>query len=258
VPHLALGEFDRLYENYSNVNQRTIFSVNPFIKKKRGGREFIGINHFNVLWQFLKGKRTFGESKNLRRLIKRTFTRDDFKSLQESPKKIAVAVSNLSLNRTEMKDLDKYTYDEFCDWIWISCNYVPFMSLVVKNECEYADGGLSCSIPIKEAIDMGATEVDAIILETEKDITKRTPGKNPFSLMMSLYDYVLDQMEYNDVLLGKLAAENKHVKLNLFYTPTKLTDNSLIFNKKQMKQWWHDGFNHAKTKCQKAAMNKLK
>jgi len=258
VPHLALGEFDRLYENYSNVNQRTIFSVNPFIKKKRGEREFIGINHFNVLWQFLKGKRTFGESKNLRRLIKRTFTRDDFKSLQESPKKIAVAVSNLSLNRTEMKDLDNYTYDEFCDWIWISCNYVPFMSLVVKNECEYADGGLSCSIPIKEAIDMGATEVDAIILETEKDITKRTPGKNPFSLMMSLYDYVLDQMEYNDVLLGKLAAENKHVKLNLFYTPTKLTDNSLIFNKKQMKQWWHDGFNHAKAKCQKAAMNKLK
>jgi predicted patatin/cPLA2 family phospholipase len=258
VPHLALGEFDRLYENYSNVNQRTIFSVNPFIKKKRGDREFIGINHFNVLWQFLKGKRTFGESKNLRRLIKRTFTREDFKSLQESPKKIAVAVSNLSLNRTEMKDLDKYTYDEFCDWIWISCNYVPFMSLVVKNECEYADGGLSCSIPIKEAIDMGATEVDAIILETEKDITKRTPGKNPFSLMMSLYDYVLDQMEYNDVLLGKLAAENKHVKLNLFYTPTKLTDNSLIFNKKQMKQWWHDGFKHAKTKCQKAAMNELK
>jgi len=258
APHLALKEFDRLYENYANVNQRTIFSVNPFIKKKRGNREFIGINHFNVLWQFLKGKRTFGESKNLRKLIKRTFTRADFNLLRQSPKKVAVAVSNLSLNQTEMKDLSNYTYDEFCDWVWISCNYVPFMSLVVKNECEYADGGLSCSIPIKEAINMGATEIDAIILETEKDVTKRTPGKNPFSLMMSLYDYVLDQMEHNDVLIGKLAAENKHVKLNLFYTPTKLTDNSLIFNKVQMKQWWHDGFSYAKEKCQKAAMNKLK
>lgn len=75
---------------------------------------------------------------------------------------------------------------------------------------------------------------------------------------MSLYDYVLDQMEYNDVLLGKLAAENKHVKLNLYYTPTKLTDNSLIFNKTQMKQWWQDGFDYAKEKLQKAEMNKLK
>jgi hypothetical protein len=31
--------------------------------------------------------------------------------------------------------------NDFCDWIWASCNYTPFMSLLSKNGCQYADGG---------------------------------------------------------------------------------------------------------------------
>jgi len=44
------------------------------------------------------------------------------------------------------------------------------MSLLEKNGQQYADGGFGCLIPIREAIERGATEIDAIILETEVTI----------------------------------------------------------------------------------------
>ena len=50
---------------------------------------------------------------------------------------IVVTVSNISVNQVEYKSLNEFSYEEFVDWIWISCNYTPFMSLVKKNGCEF-------------------------------------------------------------------------------------------------------------------------
>ena len=140
------------------------------------------------------------------------------------------------------------SYEDFCDWIWISCNYIPFMSLATKDGYEYADGGLGCVVPIREAIKRGAKEVDAIILEAENLEHNKVLGKNPFSLMINLFGFLLDQVEYHDIVEGKLAALNKKVKLHTYYTPTKLTENSLVFNKKLMAEWWQQGFEHAREK----------
>jgi len=132
------------------------------------------------------------------------------------------------------------------------------MSLAKKNGFEYADGGLGCVVPIREAIKRGATEVDAIILEAENMEYNKVLGKNPFSLMLNLYSFVLDQVEYHDVIEGKLAALNKNVKLNIYYTPTKLTENSLVFNKKLMTEWWKQGYDYAATKVKEDKENAKK
>ncbi|MFI2742275.1 patatin family protein [Zhouia sp. PK063] len=248
IPHLANGQIDKLYEIYTNVNQRKIFSNNPFIVKKKHGREYVTINYMNVVWQLLKRKRTFGESKSLRRNIRRDFLKEEFEILKNSGKEIVVTVSNLSKNRVEYKSIKDFGYEDFCDWIWISCNYIPFMSLAKKDGYEYADGGLGCVVPIREAIKRGATEVDAIILEDENMEYNKVLGKNPFSLMVSLYSFVLDQIETHDIVEGKLAAMNKNVKLNTYFTPTQLTENSLVFNKKLMREWWKLGFEYAEKK----------
>ena len=260
IPHLAAGNIEKVYELYTNVNQRKIFSLNPFIVKKKEGREYVTINYFNMFWQFLKKKRTFGESKNLLRHIRRNFSEENFTNLKNKVGDVIVTVSNLSKNRVEYKSIHDFSYDDFCDWIWISCNYIPFMSLAKKNGFEYADGGLGCVVPIREAIKRGATEVDAIILEAENMEYNKVLGKNPFSLMMNLYSFVLDQVEYHDVIEGKLAALNKNVKLNIYYTPTKLTENSLVFNKKLMKEWWKQGYDYAATRVKenKEAAKKTK
>ena len=74
--------------------------------------------------------------------------------------------------------------------------------------------------------------------------------------MMTVSGFMLDHVERHNVSIGKLEAKHKNVKLNLYYTPTVLTTNSLVFNKKLMRKWWTYGFNHAKS--ENLEMNKLK
>ena len=258
IPHLATGNLSKLFDIYTNVKQRDIFSVNPFVQRKKGDREFVSINFVNSLWQFIKMKRTFGESKALRKNIKKNFTREEYAYVKAHCEDVVVTVSNLSKNNVEYKSIKDFEYEEFCDWIWISCNYIPFMSLATVNGFEYADGGLGCVIPIREAIRRGATEIDAIVLESEHMDRQKILGKNPFSLMISLFSHLLDQVERNDIAIGKLAAKHNNVDLNLYYTPTSLTENSLIFSKRLMVKWWQQGFDHAKAKHEAPPSNELK
>jgi predicted patatin/cPLA2 family phospholipase len=258
VPHLALNKLDKLYDIFTNVRQRDVFSVSPFVQRKKGNREFVSIDFINSIWQFIKMKRTFGESKALKRHIKRNFTEDEYELIKATKEDVVVTVTNLSKNCVEYKSINEFSYDEFCNWIWISCNYIPFMSIAKVDGYEYADGGLSCIVPIRKAIERGATEVDVIILESENLDQQKILGKNPFSLMMSLFGHLMGQVEKHDIAIGKLAAKNKNVKLNLYYTPTSLTENSLIFSKKLMVKWWKDGYKHAETLHQNFLSNKLK
>lgn len=257
IPHLAVNDIGKLYDIFTNVKQRDVFSISPFVQHKKDGREFVSINYFNSLIQFVKRKRTFGESGALRRNIKKNFTEHEFNKVRKSGIDVVVTVANLSKSSVEYKSIREFKYEEFCDWIWISCNYIPFMSLAVKNGFEYADGGLGCVVPIREAIQRGATEIDAIILESENMEDHKVLGKNPFSLMVNLFSYLLEQVEKSDVTIGQLAAINKNVKLNLYYTPTKLTENSLIFSKKLMTNWWEQGYEYAQNKYESAVSNEV-
>lgn len=250
ISHLAMGNIDKIRGIYTNVNMDKIFDINPFIIKNKGGVEIVTINHFSVIWQFIKGKRTFGESKNLLKLIKSNLPISDFNKLKESQIDVVVTVTNISKNEAEYKSIKDCTYEEFCEWTWISGNYIPFMSLVTKNGDEYGDGGFSSLVPIQEAINRGATEIDVIILETESSTTKTIFGRNPFSLLIDLFRITLDQVEKHNIAIGKLIANNNKVSLNLYYTPTKLTNNALIFNKRKMKKWWELGYKHAQNKSE--------
>ena len=251
VSHLAAEKIDELKTLYTNVNQRTIFSNNPFLIKKVHGEKVISINHLNTLWNFINGRKTFGESKNLRKLIRKHVTEEMFFNIIKNDSEVVVTVSNLSTNTIEYKTLRNCTYNDFCDWIWASCNYIPFMSLLEKNGCQYADGGFGCLVPIREAIQRGAKEVDAIILETEVTQINRLKSKNPFSLLFDAFDFMLEHVERHNITIGKLTAKQHDVNLNLYYTPTVLTTNSLIFDKKLMTKWWQSGYEYAKMKDEK-------
>lgn len=248
ISHLALQNIQKIKDVYTSVNQDSIFSNCPFVIQNKHGVANIGINHWNVLKNFYRGSRTFGESFNLLELIKNTLTPEEFEILKSGPKDIVVTVSNLSLNTVEYKSIKDFGYEDFCEWIWISCNYTPFMSLVRKEGCEYADGGLGSMVPIEEALMMGATEVDAIILHTEMTHFNRMPSKNAFSLLTSMFAFMLDRIERQNIRIGKFVANNNNAIINFYYTPTVLTTNSLIFDKEKMTSWWEKGYDFAKTK----------
>ena len=245
VSHLALGKLEDLKKLYTNVNQKTIFSNNPFKIKNIDGEKVISIRHLNTLWNFLNGRKTFGESKNLRTLIKKNITKNMYHEIREKNKNVVVTVSNLTTNQIEYKTIDECTYDDYCDWIWASCNYVPFMTLVVKDDCEYADGGLGCIIPIEEAIRRGATHVDAILLDTQFQQTNRLRSRNVFDALGSVFGFISDRIEIQNMHIGNLIAEDYNASLRVFYTPKIITTNSLVFNKTKMENWWQMGWEHA-------------
>jgi len=137
IPHLSIGEIDRIKEAYTNVVQNDVLNISPFIiKKDKEGKLKSKINHFNVLKMFLKRKKTFGETKNLRKTIGRILNPEDYNKIKSSGKKVIVTASNLTRNAVEYRYLEDNSYEDFCDWMWISSCFVPFMSLVEKNGCE--------------------------------------------------------------------------------------------------------------------------
>jgi hypothetical protein len=59
----------------------------------------------NVLLNLIRGSKTFGESYNLRNLIRKSITVEEFEELKSGNKEIIITVSNLSKNAVEYKSL---------------------------------------------------------------------------------------------------------------------------------------------------------
>tara|TARA_B100001059_G_scaffold236608_1_gene288223 strand:+ start:6437 stop:7324 length:888 start_codon:yes stop_codon:yes gene_type:complete len=245
VSHLALGKITKLKETFTNVNQKTIFNNSPFFIRNKNNIDSVSMNHFNILKNFILGRKTFGESKNLRKNLNKLVTKSEFDELKKLQKKIYFTVSNLSTNKVEFPDLYGNNYDDYLDWIWISCNFVPFMSLVKKNNYEYADGGFGSVIAIEHAINNGAKHVDAIILQTKTQQVNRLPSRNPFDLLSSVFDFMTDRIMKENIKLGELSARMNDATVRYFFIPKILTTNSLIFNKIKMSKWWDEGYNYA-------------
>lgn len=241
IPHIAQGKIDEIKELYTSTTANDIFDINPFQLKKG----LIQINHLNVIRMFAKGEKTFGSSKNLLNTIRRNLSREDYENIKKSGKQLHVSVANLTSLQMEYKSSLKEDYDNFTEWMWASANEVPFMSLLVKNGYEYADGGFGSQIPINEALRLGATEVDVIILRPEGAPEHKKPLKNPFQTFFRIMDFMHNQIVYDDLRVGIMEAVRKQVQINYYYLPDKLTENSLIFDATQMKKWWQEGYEFA-------------
>lgn len=243
-PFLAIDQIDKIKNIYINTSQSDIFSNCPFkIGLNKHGKKTISIHHANVLRNFLNRSKTFGESYQLLDLIYKSFRKEDFELLQASNKEVICTVSNLSLHKIEYKSSKDFNYEEFCNWIWISCNFVPFMTLANINGNDYADGSLGVSVAIEEAIRRGAKTIDAIILEVENKNIHLKPMKNAFSLLSNMYSFTKDILENQNIQVAKDFAKKKNIEINFHYTPTRLTNNPLIFNKEEMTAWWELGKN---------------
>lgn len=247
VPNLAKGNIEHIKKAYTEVQQNDVFNLCPFIfEKDKDGNLKSRINHFNILKQFLRRKKTFGETKNLRKTIGRILTREDFNTIKGSDKKIVVSVSNLTRNRMEYKYLSDCSYDDFCDWMWISSCFVPFMSLVEKDGFEYADGGFGNYVPIEEAIAAGATEVDVIVLQPRHKTVEKKRTNNAFEVLLNSLGFMLNQIVYDDIRIGHLQSiYNDDIHVRFFFTPRVLTDYSFYFDPVQMKGWWDEGYKYA-------------
>ncbi|AMC11388.1 hypothetical protein Lupro_08995 [Lutibacter profundi] len=246
ISHLAINKIDELKTIFSNLSNKDVFNIYPFkVREKEDGKFDIKINHFNTLISFLKGYNTFGQSKNLRKFIQKVISKDDFKKLKQL-NNVTFTVSNLTQQKVEYKKADQCEYEDFCDWMWASANFVPFMSLLKKDNCQYADGGFGSHVPVLHAIENGATEIDVIILDSEEEsIVDEEMYTNSFQSLMGVFKFISNQSALKDILIGKLKGKQSKIDVKLWILPEKLTENPLFFNPVQMKKWWEKGYNFA-------------
>lgn len=247
IPHLASGTLDHIKTAYTSVRQQDVFNVCPFkISTDSEGNLTSKINHLNILKQFIKRRKTFGETQNLRKTIAKTLKPELFNQVKGSDKKVIVSVSNLTHNKVEYKYMKDCSYDDFCDWMWISTCFVPFMSLVEKNGCEYADGGFGNYVPIEEAIAAGATEIDVIVLQPKHRVVENHKTRNAFDVMLHSLGFMLNQIVYDDIRIGHLQSiYNDDIHVRFFFTPRILTEYSFHFDPAQMRGWWQEGYKYA-------------
>jgi len=190
APFIISKNFEKAKESYTGVTQRSIFNVNPF-KKKKGKED--QIKFLPAIWRILIGKKTIGESKNLRKLIRRDIPIDVYEQMLEY--EFIVTVVNFSTAKTRYfsnQDYDTRVYDctdlvrkelkeckskkdsvykEMTNWIWASGNQPLFMSLLktkadtaervtksgkrkpVTDKHYWVDGGIRENIAILEGIE---------------------------------------------------------------------------------------------------------
>ncbi len=248
VPHLSIGKIDKIKKMYTEVTQDDIYTVNPFkLKKAADGTLKASINHRSTVKMFMNKKKTFGSTTALRNTIANTLSKKDFRQVQTSGKKVIVTVSNITRTTVEYRYAIDCLYQDFLDWMWASSSFIPFMSLVQKNGYEYADGGFGNYIPIEEAINIGATEIDCIVLNPKRRSNKEVHTHNAFDLLIKSFLFMQKQIAYSDVLIGHLESiYNDDVKVNFIFPPRELTSHSFYFDPKEMKAWWQEGIEHAR------------
>lgn len=245
IPLLALGEVDRIKKIYTGIKQGDIFDVNPIGFSKMEETYRIKVSYLVLISRIIMEKRTFGESRNLRKLIQKALTKELYKQLQNSGKEVVVAVSNLCCEKLEYKSSNECDYEDFCDWLWASANMIPFMSLLKKNGCFYADGGLGVGVPVHEAVKRGAKDIDAIVLQLKDAPASPKKIRNIIELSSAAVHFLTHQLTRNNLLIADFDMKSK-VAIKEWFLPRTLTDNELVFNAKEMKAWWQEGLVHAR------------
>lgn len=238
APLIASKEFDALEAAYTSVNSDSIYSVKPF---KKNGK----LRMLNLIWRLITGKTSIGDSSRLKCLIDKFVTENTYNIIKKEGKIVASCVVNLTLDEVEYYSSDQETLKDYKDWMEASASAPVIMNLISKNGNQYTDGGIIDSVPIEYAIQKGCTEIDVIIHKQQPSDVKKTNSKikNLFNMAEKLFVVLLNNVWKDDVKFSAVVDElSEDVKINYYYMPYRLTNNSLNFNKKEMKRWFKLGY----------------
>lgn len=253
-PMVALKEWDKLQEAYTSVTQDDIFDkkwYRPSPFKKNGSPRISAI-----LYALVFCKESIATSKNLRKTIDKFLSKETFENLNFKNKEIIVAAQNLMeepsiLHYFSNKDWDA---DDFKDWMWASAN-APFFTSLIKKQWsdplqpqqsftgQWTDGGITELVALDEVFLRGSQEIDVII---HRDLKNKKYETKPITNVVENVIKNVEAMRHDiafEYFDEKIRFFNsKGVRVNVWWLPRKLSDNSLIFDKKQMKLWWEEGF----------------
>jgi NTE family protein len=267
-PLVILNEWETLQEAYTSVTQGDIFDkkwYRPAAFKSNGK-----VNILGIFYSIIFSKKSFGTTKNLRKLIDKFITEEMFEEINKQDKKLIVGCQNLrqvpsKIHYFNSKDC---TYEDFKDWMWASANAPFFMTLMDKEWTDelgntymgqWTDGGVSELIALDEVFKEGCKEIDVIIHRAQpKDQYETEKIKNSIQNVTTVIDAMRYDIEFEYLTDKARHFANQGCKVTLYYLPYKLTNNSLIFDKKVMTDWWNLGFENSEDPTKKLVFEPTK
>ena len=284
APFITLNAYDQLKEGYTNVRDKDIFNVRPF---KTRGKKRGQLRPINAFLRILLARKSLGETKRLRKTIKRFFTDSLYQEIRKSPDSLEFipTVVNVNQSKTEFKSSKNYDYENIVNWMWASSNQPVFMSLykerVNGKKQYYVDGGLKDFIPINKAIEIARKEnIDSIdVIVHSKDYPTEDPLKKVgiLKLIVRTLSIFSNDVKENDLYSAKLLdrfgkkiqeasgrnkpSKNTGIVLTIYFMPDIDHDqisNSLLFDKEQMLQLWKRGYDFVDSPYQEAHTLRLR
>ncbi len=123
----------------------------------------------------------------------------DIETLRQSP--IQLKVGAVNINSGEMKYVSPET-EHFLDYLRASSSLpfiMPAIQIGGKHKEAYMDGGLREVVPLRKAIEDGATEIYCIATHTQSGHLENFNYRNFLSLIERIKDITVNQFENNDL-----------------------------------------------------------
>lgn len=241
--------------------------VGSFISMYKHGEEALASSDLYDLWKTITPKRIYKKwplgylqvpfmksvynSRPLHELVRGML---DPEKLRTSGKELRVGAVSLQSGKYTLFSQDD---PDIVDAVLASSSF-PAMLLPVKMKGQWwTDGGIINTAPFKAAFDLGATEIDAILLSPRHDKDNKVEGKvttlkvAKFSVF-EMTEEVLNNDLDRALLINKLVAsgedtERRYVKMRVLRPKEALIDNSLDFRPEGIRRMIQKGYEDAQT-----------
>jgi len=255
APLTALREWEVLKHAYTNVDNSKIFDKcwykGKVINKKGRFRKF------PIIMTLLLGDKSISTSNSLRKTIMSSFSKTKFNRLRTRQQEILVGTQNLAQIPSKIhyfSSIDE-TYEDFIDWMWCSANY-PFITSLIKKSWrdeegkfhigQWSDGGISELVGMDMLVKRGYKDIDIILHRTK--VRDKFEGERIHNLIEN-FNASLSAMRYDvefEHFYDSIEKYNrKGIKVTVYWLPRKLSENPMVFNKKEMAEWWEEGYETA-------------
>lgn len=254
-PFVALKEWELLKIIYTSINNYDVFDnywYKPFPMTKKGR-----IRKYPIIISLLLGHKTITTSNVLRKTIDKHFSEHYFNELKKLNKEVVVGTQNYAQQPSKIHYFSNFNvnYEDFKDWMWCSANF-PFFTTLLKKSWrdkrgnfhvgEWSDGGLTDLVGLQQIDGREYKEVDIILHRVkQKDQLEGHLIKNLVDNVNTGLNAMRHDIEF-ECLSKRIRELNlMGVKVNIYWLPRKLNNNSMYFNEKEMAYWWEEGYETA-------------
>lgn len=221
APMVAIGDIETLEKIYTSVRTKDI------VRKR-----------WLITWPWVSAMYS---DKPLRKIVERSLTEERWKAILESDTYVAVCTVSLNTGKICYWEAAKMTRETFVEALMASSNQPGIMPAIKLGEEWHVDGGLKEQAPIREALRLGATEIDAIVLNPEgSQRSDDRYGDRMLPCFLRSLQMFVDESLDNDVRV-----HTGNTKLRVIRPDTVLNSDGLHFDPEEMRGMLERGYREA-------------